>query len=332
MNSILKDLLAERILSRDEAGDLMRNITAGEGTDAQLAALMTVYRMRCITPEELSGFRDTLLDQAIPVPIDATDAIDLCGTGGDGKNTFNISTLTAFVVAGAGGIVIKHGNYGVSSVSGSSDVLERIGIRFTTNIDQLKKQLDTIGLCFLHAPLFHPALKRVAGIRKQLGFPTFFNLLGPLVNPAQPGTQITGVSNRQHARIYNYLAQQKTGRYVILHSEDGYDEISLTAPVYMHSNSGDQVLDPEKIGLQRCLPEELYGGSTPEAAANCLLTILSGKGTPAQENVVAANAAVALHCNGKAMNLKQGCEMAFESIRSGAAYRVLEKSIQLSNE
>jgi anthranilate phosphoribosyltransferase len=331
MNQLLNDLFHDRTLSRTEAAGLMRDITRGEGTDAQLAALMTVFSMRCITPEELSGFRDTLLELAIPVQLDASDAIDLCGTGGDGKNTFNISTLTAFVVAGAGGRVAKHGNYGVSSISGSSDVLERLGIRFTADSDQLKRQFGQTGLCFLHAPLFHPALKRVGAIRRQLGFPTFFNLLGPLVNPAQPAGQVMGVSSRQHARICHYLAQQKNGRYMILHSEDGYDEISLTSPVYIHSNNGDAILEPEELELVRCRPADLYGGATPDEAAQCLLTILSGKGTSAQENVVVANAAVALHCNGRVNNLRDGCDRAREAIRSGAAYRVLQQLQQLSN-
>jgi anthranilate phosphoribosyltransferase len=332
MKRILNDLFADRQLTEAESEQLMLAIAAGEGTDAQLAALMSIYKMRCITPDELRGFRNALLQSALKIDLDATDAIDVCGTGGDGKNTFNISTLAAIVTAAAGGKVVKHGNYGISSVSGSSDVLQMLGYRFTSNSSALREQLDENGICFLHAPLFHPALQRVAEIRRQLGFPTFFNLLGPLVNPARPGAQVMGVNSRAQARLCHYLAQQQDKRYFIVHSSDGYDEISLTSSFYLYSQHGDQLLEPEEIGLMRNRPEEIEAGATRDKSAQCFLDILNGKGTSAQENVVVANAAVALVCSNMANSFSEGMDKARWAIRSGEALKKLNRSIQLSRK
>ncbi|MCU0434752.1 MAG: anthranilate phosphoribosyltransferase [Bacteroidia bacterium] len=332
MKNILADLFADRLLTETEAEQLMLSIAQGEGTDAQLASLMTVYKMRSITPDELMGFRKALLHTAKHVNLNSANAIDLCGTGGDGKNTFNISTLAAVVTAAAGGKVVKHGNYGISSVSGSSDVLQMLGYKFTDNELCLQEQVEENNLCFLHAPLFHPALQRVGEIRRQLGFPTFFNLLGPLVNPARPGAQVMGVNSRAQARLCHYLAQQHDTRYFIIHSSDGYDEISLTASFYLYSQNGDQLLEPEEFGLTRNRPEELYAGTTRDQSAECFLRILHGKGTAAQENVVVANAAVALVCGKTVNSFSEGIEKARWALRSGEAMKKLNRSIQLSRK
>ncbi|MCA6364618.1 MAG: anthranilate phosphoribosyltransferase [Bacteroidetes bacterium] len=332
MKNVLNELFADRQLTEKEAELLMLSIADGDGTDAQLAALMTVYKMRSITPDELRGFRNALLQSALTVNLDASDAIDVCGTGGDGKNTFNISTLAAIVTAAAGVKVVKHGNYGISSVSGSSDVLQMLGYRFTNETDALSEQLGQNGICFLHAPLFHPALQRVGEIRRQLGFPTFFNLLGPLVNPARPGAQVMGVNSKAQARLCHYLAQQQDKRYFIVHSSDGYDEISLTASFYLYSPQGDQLLEPEEFGMKRNRPEDIAAGSSRDQSAQCFLNILNGKGTPAQENVVVANAAVALVCGNAVSSFSEGISKARWALRSGEALRKLNRSIQLSRK
>lgn len=332
MKNILNDLFADRQLSEAEAEQLMLSIAAGEGTDAQLAALMTVFKMRSITPDELSGFRKALLQTALGVDFDASDAIDLCGTGGDGKNTFNISTLAALVTSAAGGRVVKHGNYGISSVSGSSDVLQMLGYRFSSDGDVLREQFEENGICFLHAPLFHPALQRVGEIRRQLAFPTFFNLLGPLVNPARPGAQVMGVNSRAQARLCHYLAQQQNKRYFIIHSSDGYDEISLTASFYLYSQNGDQLLEPEEFGFNRNHPVDIEAGTTRDQSAQVFLNILTGKGSAAQENVVVANAAVALVCGNTVNSFSEGMDKARWALRSGEALKKLNRSIQLSRK
>lgn len=330
MKNVLGKLFSHQTLQREEAKDVLTRIAAGEGNDAQVAAFMTVYLMRTVTPGELSGFREALLELCRPVDLPGADAIDLCGTGGDGKHTFNISTLSSFVVAGAGGKVIKHGNYGVSSVSGSSNVLEYFGHRFTADPQQLETALQQCGVCFLHAPLFHPALKRVAPVRRDLGVKTFFNMLGPLVNPAQPKHRVTGVFSLELARMYQYIAQSTEERYVILHSLDGYDELSLTGPAKLFRNSGEQLVTPGQLGFPELQPVEISGGTSVEAAANVFLSVLENKGTPAQENVVAANAALALQCLGLHEKLEDAVAASRESLRSGKALRSFKKFISLS--
>lgn len=282
--------------------------------------------MRSISIEELQGFRDALLQLALPVSLNG-DLLDIVGTGGDGKNTFNISTLSCFVVAGTGNKVAKHGNYGASSVSGSSNVMEQLGYKFTTSEATLNEQLGKANICFLHAPLFHPALKAVAGIRKNLGVRTFFNMLGPMVNPASPKYQLVGVFNLEMARIYNYLLQQGNTAFTILHSLDGYDEISLTGDTKVITNKGEQILSAEKLGKRTVLPSELYGGNTPEDAAAVFLKILKGEGTWSQNAVVIANAAMALHCTGKYENYEACYQLAIESLESGKAYKCLQNLV-----
>lgn len=323
MKKILNYLFEYKSLPREKAKELLIQVGEGRFSDAEIASLITVYLMRSITIDELLGFRDALLELALPLQLNH-HTIDIVGTGGDGKNTFNISTLSCFIVAGTGNKVAKHGNYGASSISGSSNVMEQLGYRFKISQDELNKELDTAGICFLHAPLFHPALKVVSGIRKSLGVRTFFNMLGPMVNPATPKYQLVGVFNLEMARIYNYLLQQGNTSFTILHSLDGYDEISLTGDTKVITNKGEQVLSAEKLGKRIVLPSELHGGNSAEEAANIFLKILKGEGTWSQNAVVIANAAMALHCMKKYDSYETCYQLALESLESGSAYKCLQ--------
>ena len=296
MKQVLNNLFEHKTLSQAEAKEVLFNIATEKYNSSQVSAFMSVYLMRSITVEELSGFRDAMLDLCLKVEFDSSNTIDIVGTGGDGKDTFNISTLACFVVAGAGIKVTKHGNYGVSSISGSSNVLEAIGYKFTNDKNVLQKQLDKAGLCFLHAPLFHPAMKSVAPIRKELGVRTFFNLLGPVVNPCLPKYQLLGVYNLEMARLYNYLLQNTKTEYAIVHSLDGYDEVSLTSDFKLISKDKEQIIAPSEIGFNKLKQEELYGGSSVESAAKLFLLVLNGEGTVAQNNAVLVNAAIAIQC------------------------------------
>lgn len=295
MKTTLNYLLELNTLSREQARQLMLDIGTGTLNNAHVASLLTVLLMRPVALEELHGFKDGLLELCVPFKVDHP-AIDLCGTGGDGKNTFNISTLASFVVAGAGYKVAKHGNYGVSSTSGSSNVMEYFGYRFTNDASTLKKQFDRSGICFLHAPLFHPALKHVAGVRKQIGVRTFFNMLGPLVNPAQPKYRLTGVYNLELGRLYHYLMQQGELQYKVVHSLGGYDEISLTSLIKCFGQDGETILEPENLGFEYVTEDELWGGATVEDAARIFIAVLEGEGNVTQNNVVLANAAMAIQC------------------------------------
>lgn len=299
MSVMLNRLFDHSTLSRDEAKQLLTDIANEAFTTAQTTAIMTAYNMRSVDVQELAGFRDAMLQLATPVNLGTHDVIDLCGTGGDGKNTFNISTLASFVVAACGIQVAKHGNYGVSSVSGSSNVLEALGYRFTNNEEQLKRELNDAGITILHAPLFHPAMARVAPIRKELGVKTFFNMLGPLVNPARPAYQSVGVFSMQLARSYGYLLQDdviqgQRKSYSILHAHDGYDEVSLTGPVRVITDRGVRDLSAGSFGSKLLNQQEIYGGGTIEEAARIFRQVLAGQGTDAQNAVVCANAAVAM--------------------------------------
>jgi anthranilate phosphoribosyltransferase len=285
--------------------------------------------MRSVTIDELLGFRDALLGLCLPFDVDGTSVIDIVGTGGDGKNTFNVSTLACFVVAGAGKKVVKHGNYGASSVSGASNVMEQIGYKLKNNTDELKKELDKANFCFLHAPMFHPALKTVGPIRRNLGMRTFFNMLGPLVNPARPGVQLIGVYNLEMARIYNYILQQSTLKYTIVHSLDGYDEISLTNDTKVITHAGEQMLSPIDLGKRLVSQEDIYGGDTVAEAASIFLKILNGNGTWAQNAVVLANAAMALYSTGDFNNYEESYQLAVESLESGKAFQTFQQLIAL---
>jgi anthranilate phosphoribosyltransferase len=324
MKRTLEKLFEHQTLSREEASAILVRIANGEGNETQIAAFMTVYLMRTVTPEELSGFREALLQLCKSVSLQSENAIDLCGTGGDGKNTFNISTLASFVVAGAGGKVIKHGNYGVSSISGSSNVMEHFGYKFTDENSKLEKSLEKCGVCFLHAPLFHPALKRVAPIRRDLGMKTFFNMLGPLVNPAQPKHRVTGVFSLALARSYQYLVQSTSEKYVILHSLDGYDELSLTGNAKIIRNEGEKIISPKHFGFEKLQPVEILGGTTVKEAATIFMDVLSNRGTVAQENVVIANAALALECLGLYEKMEDAVSASSESLKSGKALQTFK--------
>ena len=330
MKAVLNRLINQEILSKQEAREILINISAGAYNQAQIAAFLTVYMMRSITVDELQGFRDALLELCIAVPLDEYNTIDLCGTGGDGKNTFNISTLASLVTAASGVQVTKHGNYGVSSVSGSSNVMEHLGVKFTNDTDILKRCLDEANICVLHAPLFHPAMKNVGGIRRALGVKTFFNMLGPMVNPAFPKNQLVGVFNLELARVYGYLYQQSGKNYTILHALDGYDEISLTGPTRVISNRFEQQLNPTDFGVASIAAEDIFGGDTVEEAAQIFKKVLSGKGTDPQNHVVAANAGMAI-ATVTACSPQQGFEKALETLKSGKAEQHLNQLVALTN-
>ncbi|SEL78174.1 anthranilate phosphoribosyltransferase [Aquimarina amphilecti] len=329
MKKLLNRLINHETISKEEAKQVLVNISKGSYNQSQIASFLTVYMMRSITVEELEGFRDALLELCIAVDLSEYNPIDLCGTGGDGKDTFNISTLSSFVSAGAGIKVTKHGNYGVSSKCGSSNVMEHLGIKFSNDKDFLKRSIDEAGICVLHAPLFHPAMKNVAPIRRELGVKTFFNMLGPMVNPAFPKNQIVGVFNLELARMYGYLYQNTDKNFTIIHALDGYDEISLTGSTKTISNKTEGMLTPEDFGVKTLKMEEIVGGDSIEESAAIFMNILSGKGTEAQNNVVSANAGMAI---ATVQNLSpiQGFEKAKESLLSGKGLEALKKVQELS--
>ncbi|MCY2688028.1 anthranilate phosphoribosyltransferase [Salinimicrobium sp. TH3] len=329
MKDILNRLINHETISKEEARKVLVNISTGEYNDSQIAAFLTVYMMRSITLEELEGFRDALLEMCLSTDLSQYDPIDLCGTGGDGKDTFNISTLASFVTAGAGVKVAKHGNYGVSSSCGSSNVMEHFGIKFSNEQNFLKRSMDEAGICFLHAALFHPAMKNVAPIRKNLGVKTFFNMLGPMVNPAFPKKQVVGVYSLELARMYAYLYQKTDKNFTILHALDGYDEISLTGNTKMITNNTEAMLRPADLNLTAVHAIEISGGDSVSSAAEIFMNVLSNKGTAAQENVVCANAAVAIN-TAKNTGLENAFLEAKESLRSGRALNALKKLQQLN--
>lgn len=330
MKNILNRLIQHEILTKEEAKNILVNISSGSYNPSQIAAFMTVYMMRNITIEELAGFREALLELCIPVDFSAYNTIDLCGTGGDGKDTFNISTLASFIVAGAGIKVAKHGNYGVSSISGSSNVMEKMGVKFTNDSDFLTKSIEETNIAILHAPLFHPAMKNVGPIRKELGVKTFFNMLGPMVNPSFPQNQMVGVFSLELARMYAYLYQNTETNYSILHGLSGFDEVSLTDEVKIISNTSEQILKPIDFKLPECKLETIKGGATVDESAKIFFDVISGKGTTAQNNVVCANAAIAIQTVEK-LNYDEALAKAQESLASGKALEKLKKLITISN-
>jgi anthranilate phosphoribosyltransferase len=328
MKKILQYLFEHKTLNREQAKEVLVNIGKGVYNEHEITAFMTVYLMRSITIEELQGFRDALLELCVQVDL-GHSTIDIVGTGGDGKNTFNISTLSCFIVAGAGQKVAKHGNYGASSISGASNVMEQLGYKFKNNNEALKKEVEETGICFLHAPLFHPALKTVGPIRKNLAMRTFFNMLGPMVNPASPAYQLVGVFNLEMARIYNYLLQLTGKSFTIIHGLDGYDEISLTNDTKVITNDGERIMTPEQLGKRMVAAQDIHGGNSVEEAARIFTTILKGEGSWAQNAVVLANAAMALNCVGKYKNYDDAYNAAVESLESGKANEALQKLISL---
>jgi anthranilate phosphoribosyltransferase len=329
MKKLLKHLFEHKTLSRQQAKEVMLNIAKSVYNDTEITAFITVFLMRSITIEELQGFRDGLLELAVPVDLNGYQVMDIVGTGGDGKNTFNISTLACFIVAGAGKKVAKHGNYGATSVSGASNVMEQLGYKFKNNSDQLRKEVEETNFCFLHAPQFHPALKAVAQIRKNIGFRTFFNMLGPMVNPAKPEYQLVGVYNLEMARIYNYLLQQTGKPFTIIHGLDGYDEISLTNDTKVITNKGEKVLSAEALGKRTVSASDIQGGNSVDEAAKIFVRILKGEGSWSQNAVVLANAAMALNCTGDYSNYDEAYSAGVESLESGKAFRQFQKLISL---
>ncbi|MEN5235255.1 anthranilate phosphoribosyltransferase [Sphingobacterium faecium] len=327
MKKILAHLFEYKSFSRKEAYDILINITEGKYDSHQIAAFMTAYGMRSIRVEELGGFRDAMYDLCLKVDFNGYDLIDLCGTGGDGKNTFNISTLASFIVAGAGYHVAKHGNIGVSSGCGSSNVMEYLGYQFTNDKGELSRQLEEANICFLHAPLFHPAMKTVAPIRKALGVKTFFNMLGPLTNPANPKFQSVGVFSLELARLYGYLYQESAKQYSIIHALDGYDEISLTGDFKVITNSGEQYYSIPQLGFDIVPPASLASGETINEAADTFLTIISNKGNDIQNNVVLTNAAFAIKTFDPEKTFADCFYEAEESLQSGRALNSFKKLI-----
>ena len=324
MKQTLDKLINHHSLSKEQARAVLLELTSGKYNPSQMTAFMTVYMMRPITVEELRGFRDAMLELCIPVKFDQP-VMDVCGTGGDGKNTFNISTLSSFVVAAAGQPVAKHGNYGVSSACGSSNVLEYFGYQFTNDIDELKRSLDRSNICFMHAPLFHPAMKSVAPIRRELGVKTFFNMLGPMVNPAFPTKRLVGVFSLELARQYGYLYQNTEKEFLILHSLDGYDEVSLTGAFKYFYNGGEQLAEPTDLGMSPLDYEDIRGGDTVEESARIFMDVLEGKGTESQNKVVIANAGMALLGSNQQAGLLKAVERAQEALKSGKALVAFKK-------
>ena len=329
MKNILNRLINHETLSREEAKNVLVNISNGSYNTSQIASFLTVYMMRSVSIEELSGFREALLDLCIRIDLSAYNTIDLCGTGGDGKDTFNISTLASFVAAGAGIKVAKHGNYGLSSISGSSNVMEKLGIKFSNDADYLERSIDQAGIAILHAPLFHPAMKNVGPIRKDLAVKTFFNMVGPMVNPSFPQNQLVGVFNLELARMYAYLYQKTNVNFTILHSLDGYDEVSLTGPTKLITSDREAMLIPEDFGVSLLAQSQIEGGTTIDESAQLFIDIISGKGSEAQNNVVCANAAMAIATLTKCTPL-EGFQIANESLLSGKAHLSLKKLQELS--
>ena len=329
MKTILNRLINHEILSKAEAKEVLVNISAGNYNASQIASFLTVYMMRSITIEELSGFREALLELCIPVDFSAYNTIDLCGTGGDGKDTFNISTLASFIVAGAGIKVAKHGNYGVSSISGSSNVMEKMGVKFTNDIAFLTKSIEETNIAILHAPLFHPAMKNVGPIRKELGVKTFFNMLGPMVNPSFPKNQMVGVFSLELARMYAYLYQNTSTNYSILHGLSGFDEVSLTDEVKIITNISENILKPKDFQLPTIELEKIKGGNTTDEAAQIFYNVISGKGSEEQNNVVCVNAAIAIQTVNK-NSFADAFSQAQESLESGKALEKLKKLIEIS--
>ena len=331
MKQLLYRLFEHQYLGREEARVILQNIAEGRYNDAQIASLITVFLMRSISVEELTGFREALLDMRVPIDLAEFKPIDIVGTGGDGKNTFNISTCSCFVVAGAGYNVVKHGNYGATSVSGASNVMEQHGIKFTNNNDQLRRNMEACHITYLHAPLFNPALKAVAPVRKNLGVRSFFNMLGPLVNPAMPAYQLLGVYNLPLLRLYNYTYQESGTRFAVVHSLDGYDEISLTADFKVAMPEKEKIYSPELLGFKRCQEADLDGGSTPEEAARIFDAVLKNKATEAQRNCVVINSAFAIQVICPEKSIETCIAEAKESLDSGRALATFKQYVSLNS-
>lgn len=329
MKKILNHLFEYKTLTRSEAGEILVNMAGGTYSESEMAAFITVYLMRSITVEELAGFRDALLNLCVKTDLSDFDTMDVCGTGGDNKDTFNISTICTFILAGAGLKMVKHGNYAVSSVCGSSNIMEFYGYKFSNDRDKLAKEIESTGVCFLHAPMFNPAMKNIAPVRRSLKIKTFFNMLGPLINPAFPERQLIGVYSLDLARLYNYLFQQMDKDFAIVHSLDGYDEVSLTSDFKYVLNGKESFYSPSDIGFEKVNSSELRGGATVGESAGMFIDILGGQGSKAQTNVVLANAQMALKCSFPEKSLDECRSIANESLVSGKALNCFRKLISL---
>ena len=331
MKQILYRLFEHQYLGREEARKILEEIAAGKYSDTQVAALITVFLMRSISVEELSGFRDALMDMRLNIDLSEYSPIDIVGTGGDGKNTFNISTAACFVVAGAGYHVVKHGNYGATSISGASNVMEMHGVKFSSDRDKLARSIGECGMAYLHAPLFNPALKAVAPVRKSLAVRSFFNLLGPLVNPAKPAYQLLGVYNLPLLRLYSYTYQQSGVRFGVVHSMDGYDEISLTSEFKVTTAESEKVYTPEMLGMERCRVEELYGGDSVEEASRIFDDVLQTKASRAKMNCVITNAAFAIRVINPQKSIGECIDEARNSLYGMKALEVFNKFLSLNS-
>ena len=328
MKKILEKLFDHNYLEYEESKKVLKEISSKKYNNSQVASFLTVFKMRNPSVQEIEGFRDALLDLCVKIDLSSDfETIDLCGTGGDGKNTFNISTVSSFILAGAGYKVTKHGNYGVSSSCGSSDVLQQLGIKLSNDDGYLKKCLDKGNFCYLHAPLFHPAMKNVAGVRKELEFKTFFNILGPLVNPLQPKNQLCGVYNLEISRLYGYVFENSKKNYSILYSLDGYDEISLTSDFMKISRNDSTINSPDYFGFNKINPDEIKGGESIKDSASIFTKILENKATKSQTDVVLANSAIAIQTITN-KTIDECMSIAKQSIDSGSALNCLKK-IQL---
>ena len=328
MKNLLKDLYNHKIMSKEESKAALISLTDGSANSSQISSFLTVFLLRDITSEELDGFREAMIELSVDVDIDGDELIDLCGTGGDGKDTFNISTISSFVVAGSGIKVAKHGNYGVSSSCGSSNIISHLGHEFSNDISSLKYSLDKSNICFLHAPLFHPSLKNISPVRIELGVKTFFNMLGPMVNPIQPKSQLVGVFNSNIFRLYSHIYSKTNKSYCIVHSIDGYDEVSLTGSFKLFSNNQDLMLEPKDLGFNVIDSVKLSGGKNIKESSKIFLDILKNKGTSEQVDAVLANSGLAIYCAKKLNSIKDGIEIARESLESGKAYNCLKLFIE----
>jgi len=323
MQTTLNRLITQETLTEQEAYDLFIGINEDRFSDAEITGLMVALQTRNITLDEIAGFKKALIELSIKPDLSPTNAIDLCGTGGDGKNTFNISTTTSFVLGAMGYKVIKHGNYGVSSMCGSSNVLEELGYRFSNDSAVLTKSLNDFNLVFLHAPLFHPVMKKVAPIRKSLGIPTFFNIMGPLVNPVQPDFQLTGTFNLSVARMYHNVLKACRKNYKVVFTMDGYDEISLTGDTRIFAPENDELFHPSQMGLQQLMQQQLHGGNSPLESAQIMQSILAGKGTDEQRMVVASNTAHAIQVMNSETVLVEAYQRVNEFLKSGKGVEYL---------
>ena len=328
MKKILNRLTQYETLTENESRNIIIDISEGKLNTSQISSFLTIFMIRNITIEELNGFRKALIELSLKIDLKEFDPIDLCGTGGDEKDTFNISTLASFVTAGSGVKVAKHGNYGVSSSCGSSNVLEYLDLKFNNDSDKIRKAVDKANICFLHAPLFHPAMKNVAPVRKELGLKTFFNMLGPMVNPSMPEKQVVGVYNLELARIYNYLYQTTDINYNIIHSIDGYDEISLTNGTKVYSRESEFILGSEDFNLKDIDSKNIIGGKDIKSSSKIFIDVLNGKGSTDQENVVCANASLAIAIS-KDVSIIEAFNQAKESIKTKNALKCFNDLINI---